>query len=434
MRFPGRFLSPLALFLLLFTPARAQANDAVAWNQILLGCSVVAPATGPLPMTRVAAVVQAAVYDAVNGIERRFTPVFVDDEAPRGASARAAAIQAAYGIIVRFYPTCPGLAAAREASLDGVASGEAAEHSQAIARGVEWGQAVADAIWTWRSTDGSSNPLPAYVPLPVAAGNWQPPAAPAVPAGYPQFFNQTPWVITAAHLTPGGPGTFIPGPPPGVTSAQYIADLNEVYSVTNFTRTHPAADETVFSLFWNAGTASAYWDRLAGSLAEQQHLTLSETARLYALLNVAMADAALGCWKTKYTYNYWRPIQAIKFDDGNPATVLDMTWNTLFGTPAHPDYPSGHSCVSGSAGRVLANYFGDETPFDLASNTDPTVVRHYPSFSVALEEVKNARIYSGIHFRTATNVGQTLGIAVADYVIEHAFLPLDGNKTGQIRK
>ena len=434
MRFLGRSLSPLALFILLCTPARAQANDIVDWNQILLGCSVVAPATGPLPMTRVAAVVQAAVYDAVNGIERRFTPLFVDDEAPRGASTRAAAIAAAHYIINKFYSGCPGLAAARDAALDGVASAEAEGHSQSIARGVEWGEKVADAIWTWRSADGSSNPLPAYVALPVAAGIWQPPAPPGVAAGYPQFFNQTPWVITTAHLTPGGPGTFIPGPPPGVTSAQYIADLNEVYTTTNFTRTNPTADETLFSLFWNAGTASAYWDRLAGSLAEQQHLTLSETARLYALLNVAMADAAIGCWKTKYTYNYWRPIQAIKFDDGNPATILDMTWNTLVGTPAHPDYPSGHSCVSGAAGQVLASYFGNETPFDLASNADPTVVRHYPSFSVALDEVKNARIYSGIHFRTATDVGQTLGITVADYVSEHAFLPLHGNKTGQIRK
>jgi len=159
---------------------------------------------------------------------------------------------------------------------------------------------------------------------------------------------------------------------------------------------------------------------------------LSENARLLAAVNLAMGDASIACWDAKYTYTYWRPITAITIaNDGNASTVQDPTWNTLFATPNHPEYPSGHSCVSGAAAQVLARYFGDNTPFSLESNTVPGQIRQYSSLSGALEEVKNARVFAGIHFRTATEVGQALGVTVANNVLENALLSVHGNRNGQ---
>jgi hypothetical protein len=182
-------------------------------------------------------------------------------------------------------------------------------------------------------------------------------------------------------------------------------------------------------------TASYYWDTIAIEVATARHLTLSETARLLALINLAMADAAIGCWDAKYFSHFWRPITAIRLadTDGNPDTDVDTAWNALFATPAHPDYPSGHSCVSGAAGRVLSNYFGDDVPFSISSDVWVWTTRYFSSFTAALEEIKNARVFAGIHFRTACNDGQTLGTGVADYVIGHSLLPVNGSLNGQIQ-
>ena len=139
-------------------------------------------------------------------------------------------------------------------------------------------------------------------------------------------------------------------------------------------------------------------------------------------MNLAIADAAIGCWDAKYTYVFWRPVTAIPeaAADGNAATTADPTWAPLFATPAHPEYPSGHSCVSAAAGVVLADAFGDKTRFTVESDAMPGITRSFRSFSSALEEVKNARIFAGIHFRSATDDGQVLGESVAQYVLEHA--------------
>jgi len=151
---------------------------------------------------------------------------------------------------------------------------------------------------------------------------------------------------------------------------------------------------------------------------------LLENARLLASLNVAMADAGIGCWDSKYVYNFWRPITAIRQkndDDGNPATQSDPLWMPLFATPAHPDYPSGHSCVSGAATTVLAREFGERAHFEMTNDILLGVRRSFRSFSEALDEVINARVFAGIHFRAACEDGTTLGKAVAEYVLGHAF-------------
>jgi hypothetical protein len=156
---------------------------------------------------------------------------------------------------------------------------------------------------------------------------------------------------------------------------------------------------------------------------------MSKTSRLLAHVNLAVADAAIGCWEAKYTYNFWRPITAIPLGstDGNNDTAGDPTWIPLIGTPGFPEYPSGHSCVSGAAGQILTHYFGDHTPVMVVSNTMPGVTRQFPNLTAALEEVKSARVFAGIHFRTACNDGQALGIGVADYILAHSLLPVDDN-------
>jgi hypothetical protein len=432
MRVKGTRFLLLSVVIAVTPVAEARADEVGDWNRIMYQAAVAAN-TNPVVMTRNAAIVQAAVFDALNGIERRFAPVHVVPAAPRGASGRAAVVQAAYETLITLYPAQQPsiLDPAYAASLAGIASGSAAEHSTSIADGIAWGKKVAEVIVEWRSLDGFNLDPPIFDggPPPVPNGRWRPtPPAFAKGFGFPQFSSQVPWVMDA-------PWSFRPAPPRGAGTPESRADFAETRDMTNYTIAHPFDDRTILSHFWNAGTASAYWHNVTLALAAQKHLTMSETSRMLGLVSLAMADAAIGCWDAKYLYAFWRPITAITVaDDGDPVTVQQADWRTLFPTPAHPDYPSGHSCVSGAAGRVLSGYFGEETAFSIESNTVPGQFRHFTSFTQALEDVKNARIFSGIHFRTACEIGQELGIAVADHVIENALRPIHGNKTGQPSK
>jgi membrane-associated phospholipid phosphatase len=182
----------------------------------------------------------------------------------------------------------------------------------------------------------------------------------------------TPWVILS-------PSQFRPLGPPALDSARYTTDFLETKSMGSFSSSIRTADQTLASLFWNASTASYYWDTIAISLGAQRHNTLSENARLLALLNVAMADAAIACWEAKYRYLFWRPVTAIPMaaTDGNDDTTADPAWTPLFATPAHPEYPSGHSTVSSAAATVLSDYFGEATSFSVGSDVMVGVVRSF---------------------------------------------------------
>ena len=421
----------------------AQANEVTDWNEMLFRASVVAGAS-PLNMSRHSALVQAAVFDAVNGIERRYTPIHVDPTGPANASRRAAAVQAAYVVLVKLYGLGgvfapnqqPTLDARRTASLNNIAADESAA---SIASGVAWGQIVGDAIWTWRLGDGFSLAPPTWTGS-TALGQWRPtpndpyPGTSTNGAGYPQFSTMLPWAI-------GSPSQFRPAGPPALTSGQYARDFNETKSKGSLTSSTRTADETDAAWFWQIGTASYLWNHVAVSLVQERHRDdnndqdgdspsrhaagnrLLEDARLFAALDVAMADAAIGCWDAKYAYNFWRPITAIRetADDHNSATTPDPSFTPLFSTPGHPDYPSGHSCVSGAAVGILADEFGPHTHFQMQTDLLVGVTRSFRSFADALEEMKDARIDAGIHFRTATEDGTVLGAAVAEYVLHHKF-------------
>jgi membrane-associated phospholipid phosphatase len=437
----GKLWRLLSIFALAAAPA-AQADEVTEWNETLFRVALMTnPPSSPLVTSRVAAIVQGAVFDAVNGVDHRYTPVFpMAATAPAGASERAAAVQAAYASLVLLYPpaTYPSikgvLDAKRAVSLAALSS-DSHESPAAVAAGLAWGQTVADAISTWRGTDGFTPAPPPFTGGP-GVGQWRPTPPGLLPGAGPQFAYMTPWVIPS-------PSQFRPAGPPALTSSRYSADFNETKVMGSITSAVRTADQTTASFFWNSTTASSLWNQVALSLLrrgdigpgrrdgrEDSHRSrhqLLANARLLALLNLAIADAAIACWEAKYHFAFWRPVTAIPLaaTDGNPATIDDPAWLPLLVTPNHPEYPSGHSTVSAAAATVLARHFGSRTHFTVDSDLLLGVVRSFPGFQAALDEIANARIFAGIHFRSACDDGRVVGASVANYVLAHALQPTD---------
>src|SRR5260370_37592803 len=279
----------LATVLAIGASQTVHAEEVTDWNQIMLAATITPPATPGPTSTRGTAIVQAAVFDAVNGIERRYTPIHVPPAAPPGASKRAAAVQAAYASLVRLYPALTAtFDQQRMLSLAAIASGRAAEHSKSIERGIEWGQKVADAIWTWPSTDGFDTALPPFMGG-AAAGEWRPTPPGFVPGLFHQLAITAPWVIQS-------PSQFRSPCPPPLTSPQYTTDYDETLSKGRKTSLTRTADATNFSVFWASTNPASLWDPLAISLAAQGHFTMSKTSRLRAHVSLARAAAAIRVW------------------------------------------------------------------------------------------------------------------------------------------
>src|SRR5262245_47581310 len=409
----NRGLTLLALPLALAGAARA--DDVTDWHEHLLVALARAGVNSQVA-SRDAALVSAAVFDAVNGVERRYEPIHVPAVAPRGASKRAAAVQAAYVVLLARYPAqADDLNAKRAASLAAIGGG-----GQSLRRGVEWGQRVADAILLWRSTDGFTPAPPPYLGG-AETGRWRPTPPAFAPGRVPQFATMTPWGIRS-------PVQFRPAGPPALFSQQYLLDFNETKRMGSATGPFRTADQTDAARFWESTGPTIIWDRAALRLSADRGLELSDNARLLATLNLAVADAVIACWDAKYHFEFWRPVTAIPLadDDGNPGTISDPGWTPLLPTPAHPEYPSGHSSTSGAAATVLADYFGEDTPFLLDSPAAPGWMRFYPSFSAAMDELADARVNAGFHFRTACKDGRILGGAVAEYILENRMLRIHG--------
>lgn len=393
----------------------ARADEVTDWNKILLQAALVAPSTSPLVMSRVGAIVQASVFDAVNGVERRYAPIHVPPTAPHGASRRAAAVQAAYGALVKLYPSQKSTFDVKLAdSLAAIASNSAVEHSESIARGIEWGQTVADSILSWRSTDGFTPAPPPFLGG-TNVGQWRPTPPGFLPGAGPQFAYMTPWVIVS-------PSQFRPAGPPALGGVQYAADFNETKSMGDLSSSTRTEDQTLASKFWASTSTVSFWDSTAVALSAERHATLLDNARLLASLNIAIADAAIACWEAKYHYVFWRPVTAIPLadTDGNSATTADPSWSPLLTTPNFPEYPSGHSTTSAAAAAVLANAFGENTSFSVTSDVMLGIVRSFPSFSAALDEIQDARVFAGIHFRSACVDGQATGTEVGNFIIANS--------------
>jgi len=412
----SRINSPLLLVLLtvMFSVrvVAAVPDPVLQWISIM-NTTVLAGGTNPLATTRVVALVSGSMFDAVNGIDPRFAPLHVTTEAPASASQRAAAVQAAFVMLVKLYPAQSGaLKAQRDASIAAIAAQESAA---SVTAGVQWGQRVASAFWGWRLSDGLSPEPPPFrgveslAGTPAAVGAWRPTPPFNASGAAPQFASMTPWVIIR-------PSQFRLPPPLALSSAEYLADYNEVRTMGVFDGSGRSSDQSELALFW-AGNTPLYWNRIALQIAAARSLTLSQNAHLFALMNVAIADAGIACWDSKYRYVFWRPITAIR----DPGSVnSDAAWIPwLPGTPAHPEYPSGHSTVSGAAAFILSQKFGDSTAFTVTSDVRPGT-RSFPSFSAAVAEIADARVFGGIHYRTSCARGNLLGQSVGHYVLVHA--------------
>ena len=397
-------------------PLSAATPDPVLEWIDVMNTTVLAAGTPPNVTSRVVALVSASVFDAVNGIDPRFLPLQVKPHAPDNASQRAAAIEAACAILLKLYPTQSGMLTTRlNAALAALASTEKAE---SIAAGVAWGQTVADAIWASRLTDGFAPPPPPFIGAQgvlgtPAIGVWRPTPPANAFGATPQIATMTPWVLRR-------PSQFRLPPPVALSSAEYAADFNEVKSMGILSSLTRTPDQTEFALFWALNTPLA-WNRIAAQIAAARGLTLTENAHLFALLNVTLSDALIACWDVKYRYVFWRPITAIRA--GLTPADADPLWepllNSLTGTPAHPEYPSAHSSMSGAAAFILAAAFGENTAFIVTSEVR-SGSRSYSNFSDAIAEIADARVFGGIHFRTSCMRANGLGRAVADYVSRHA--------------
>jgi hypothetical protein len=398
----------------------------VRWNQIFNDTVLATtPAANSLVTSRSAALMAAAVFDAVNGIERRYVPLHVTELAPGRALADAAAVQASYSTLVRLYPAQAGnLTARRAESLASLMGSDRRHAVSAVEEGVAWGQFVADAIWTLRESDGFTPPMAPFTGS-ATLGFWRPTPTGLLGGSGPQFATMTPWVLTR-------PSLFRLPPPPALSSAGYAADYNETRLWGGAISALRQQAESDLAVFWN-GNGTLFWTRVAAQLAAARGLSLIDTAHLFAVLHVSMADASIATWDSKYRYLFWRPVTAIQglgndANDGNDVTNPDPAWTSLLTTSAHPEYPSGHSNLAGAAATVLIEVFGDDAAFDATSEAQPGIVRSFVGFSPALAEMVDARVFGGMHFRNSCVRGTQLGGTVAAYVLGHAMQPIGGGR------
>lgn len=396
--------------------AGARADAVLDWNKVLLD-AVRVDRTAPPKAARAMAVVHVAIFDSVNGVSRGYTPYLVNGTAPAGASADAAAVEAAYRALSALFPAQQAaFDAARTASLAKIGDGTAKTS------GIAWGAEVAQAILAARANDHSADTVNYTAPT---GANWWTPTAPAFAAALlPNWPDVTPWCMTSGDQ-------FRSGAPPAPNSAEYTAAFREVKDLGRATSSTRTAEQTQVALFWadGAGTATppGHWLAIAQSLSEQRNLTLLENARLFALLSLTVADAAIVAWDHKYAFSNWRPITAIQHadTDGNPDTDADANWTPLIATPPFPSYTSGHSTFSGSSARLLGHFFGnDKIAFSTTSDGLPGVTRSFTSLSQAAEEAGQSRIYGGIHWQFDNQGGLRNGRALADDVFFGFLTPL----------
>jgi hypothetical protein len=390
-------------------------NPVVQWNRTLLSL-VRAPGARPATVhpTRSFAIMHAAIYDAVNAIDRTHRSyVFRFSGVTRDASQEAAADAAAHEVLVALYP-------AFKTTLD-------AQLQQSLAQipdgndkveGIRIGQTVADRILALRSNDGSNaQPIP-YV-FGTAPGDYQstPPNFPPQPQ-FTHWSRVTPFALKRADQ-------FRPGPPPALTSDSYSDAFNQIKSLGIANSTTATADEALTGRFWN-GAIQNYWNEIAQTLSLAHNLTTAQNARLFALLNLSFADDVIAFYDAKYTYNFWRPVTAIRAADDNPETVGDPNWLPEVGkTAPDPSYPGAHGVISASGAEVLISFFErDHAEFNVTSEVLPGVQRSFTSISAAAEEATLSRIFGGQHFRFDLTTGHRLGREIADFVLDNLLTPV----------
>ena len=395
---------------------KPSGQPVIDWNQLLLTI-VNTPGVQPANVqpTRNFAILHAAIYDAVDAVDRTHEPYLIFVRASHNVSETAAADAAARTALGGLYPSQQGVIdAAYATELAKVTDGPAKDN------GIRLGERVASNLLAIRAIDGSSILSPPFV-AGTNPGDYR-----STPPNFP-----TPAFTTWGQVTPfvlNSGDQFRPAPPPALASDAYAAAINEVQSLGSATSTTRTAEQTEIGKFWNPPIQN-FWNQIADSVAASHHTDLPTTARLLAELNLSFADSAIAFYDAKYTYRLWRPVTAIRLadTDGNPNTIGDPNWLPLSGnTAADPSYPGAHSTISAAGADVLDSFFGNKQQFSLTSPALPGVTRSFTGFKAAAEEAGLSRIYSGQHTRLDHVSGQKLGHDVAGFVLHNALLPTHG--------
>ncbi|HVK11712.1 MAG TPA: phosphatase PAP2 family protein [Gemmataceae bacterium] len=394
------------------TEAGDRVNVVLRWNDLALR-AIRADKTPPPLAARHLAVMHLAMYDAVSPGRRTHEPFHVRTAGPADASSESAVAAAAWRVLKTIYP--------QYADTFDDALNELPD-LEGLDEGVRWGRKVADWVIAWRASDLTPAPS-VYTPRP-GPGRWAP-----TPPGYkspllPSWGKAPLFALKSAEAVR-------PPEPPALTSPEFAAAFRQVQALGSRDSRMRTAEQTEIAKFWADGegtvTPPGHWNRIAAAVARDRGLSRAETARLFAMLNVALADAAIACWECKFRFDVWRPVTAIRNADQlkNPDLVAEPDWTPLLTTPPFPAYTSGHSSFSGAAAAVLAQFFGtDRVRFTTASDGLPGVTRSFASFTDAATEAGLSRIYGGIHWSFDNTAGQMSGRKIGEYVARNFFGPL----------
>ncbi len=402
-----------------------RVDETLVWNEVLLD-AIISSTLGNPPSIRAGAIVHTAMFDAHNGVERRYASIHEQERAPRGASRRAAVVGAAYRTLVTLYPAQKDKFDAQRAQSIAQLSDddEDCSHDNSLDLGLAWGDKVARDILAWRSTDGFDVPVSPFTGD-TAVGQWRSTADPPASMASQSVAFTTPFAIS-------DPLQFRPARPRGLDSADWESDYNEVRLMGVRTGSGRTQDQTELAFFYN-GYATIDWCEVLQQVARARHTTRSQNVRLFALLNIALWDSAVTTFSAKRalaadpTAVTWRPVTAIRLGDtdGNPNTVPDPTWSPLITTPNHPEYPASHPSSHGAGAGILKSVFGDaQATFEVHpqyNSTLPTppglLPRNYSSISAVERDGSDARIFGGMHYRSSNDASVAEGHAVADWIL-----------------
>ncbi len=411
MKLKSTYLPAFAFAALASTLTPASADVVTDWNQI----TVTATKTGGLNSnlgTRIGAIEAIAVYDAVNSILQFGTPYHYNVPPAGPASAEAAAAQAAHDVLVNYFPAqATALDSNLTYSLSFIADGAAKDNGRAV------GAAAAADIVALRANDGSAPNVTYPGPATPGIGDWRP-----TPSAFANGINQqwgsvTPFVLPSSDV-------FRPDAPPAVGSWKYKKALAEVAAIGSVSNNVRTVDQTHIAQFYKQD-AELPVNEAARLLSAKYDLSLEENALLFALVDIAVADARIAIWDAKYEYRFWRPVTALNANEDGSVTNGYANWLPLLATPAHPSYPSGHSGTVNAGFEVLQAYFGDKQTLTLSTTTAGELPRTIKRLSQAESENGLSRIYGGIHYSFDNEVGQRVGNKVAAYVLTHGPRPLD---------
>jgi hypothetical protein len=386
----------------------SHADVVTDWNA-KAGEIVVAAKLGTPPANRALAIVQTSVYEATNAITKRY-----DADGPRlevapGASVEAAIAAANRAALAQLVPSQKtSIDAAYEAALSAITDGPAK------AAGIAAGEAAAAKTLARRAGDGAAKGE-AYRPH-TTPGVYVPTVIPV----FSQWPQRTPWLMTS-------PAQFRPGPPPKLTSELWARDYNEVKTLGAKSSTRRTAEQTEIARFWESTLPTVYHG-IVQSVAAAPGREVTQNARLFAAVTQAVDDAVIAVFDAKYHYNFWRPITAIRNGDidGNDATERDPTWLSLIDTPMHPEYPCAHCIVASTVGTVLRAEIGTGPTPTLTTTSDTAMgaARSWTSLDAFIQEVANARVYDGVHYRNSTEVGTAMGREVGALAVTKHLRPL----------